>query len=290
MAYLRHIVRDRLPTPGSGQAMLCFAVMLSAAWFLTFASSGQSYVGLVFGQVLFILLPPLLMTCFLTSDWKSTLRLRWPSWQFWALALGLAVVLHPLANELRVVVERLFPMPKEVASALEAMLGTIPNLPTAILLLAVIPAICEEFAFRGFILSGLQRDYSDRSAIVISAFLFGFLHVLLSLFQQLFNATILGIVLGLLAVRSRSIWPGILFHALNNGFALLLGEVLARPEVGPIIGWLYRDPKQGLYRYPIVALAALVAAILLGLLYRSAPSRRVVTPDPSVSGTLAQTV
>ncbi len=31
--------------------------------------------------------------------------------------------------------------------------------------------------------------------------MFGFLHVLLSLFQQLFNATLLGVVLGLLAVQ-----------------------------------------------------------------------------------------
>ncbi len=50
--------------------------------------------------------------------------------------------------------------------------------------------------------------------------MFGFLHVLLSLFQQLFNATLLGIVLGLLAVRSRSILPGIVFHFVNNALAV----------------------------------------------------------------------
>ena len=50
--------------------------------------------------------------------------------------------------------------------------------------------------------------------------MFGFLHVLLSLFQQLFNATLLGIVLGLLAVRSRSILPGLIFHFLNNAIAV----------------------------------------------------------------------
>jgi len=64
---------------------------------------------------------------------------------------------------------------------------------------ALIPAICEEFAFRGFILSGLEREHRTGSAILLSALMFGFLHVLLSLFQQLFNATLLGLVLGLLA-------------------------------------------------------------------------------------------
>ena len=51
-------------------------------------------------------------------------------------------------------------------------------------------------AFRGFILSGLEQQHRTRSAILLSALMFGFLHVLLSLFQQLFNATLLGIVLG----------------------------------------------------------------------------------------------
>ena len=76
-----------------------------------------------------------------------------------------------------------------------------PGLGTSIVIFALIPAICEEFAFRGFILSGLEHQHRTRSAILLSALMFGFLHVLLSLFQQLFNATLLGIVLGLLAVQ-----------------------------------------------------------------------------------------
>ena len=95
---------------------------------------------------------------------------------------------------------------------------------TAILVFALVPAVCEELAFRGFILSGLERQHRTRSAILLSALMFGFLHVLLSLFQQLFNATLLGIVLGLLAVRSRSILPGIVFHFLNNAMAVLAGS------------------------------------------------------------------
>ena len=105
---------------------------------------------------------------------------------------------------------------------------------TSILIFALIPAICEEFAFRGFILSGLEHQHRVRSAILLSALMFGFLHVLLSLFQQLFNATLLGMVLGLLAVRSRSILPGIVFHFLNNAFAVALGSVVHAP-------WAARD-------------------------------------------------
>ena len=114
-----------------------------------------------------------------------------------------------------------------------------PSLAIAVLVFALVPAVCEEFAFRGFILSGLEHEHRTRSAILLSALLFGFLHVLSSLFQQLFNATLLGIVLGLLAVRSRSILPGIVFHFINNALAVSQGSLVKtlearRPALGSI--------------------------------------------------------
>ena len=123
---------------------------------------------------------------------------------------------------------------------------------------ALIPAICEEFAFRGFILSGLEHEHRTRSAILLSALMFGFLHVLLSLFQQLFNATLLGIVLGLLAVRSRSILPGIVFHFLNNALAVALGSWFMLRGRRPIVPWIYRNPDEGLYHRQWI-----VASVLL---------------------------
>ena len=88
-------------------------------------------------------------------------------------------------------------------------------------------------AFRGFIFSGLIRTYRTGTAIVLSAFLFGFLHVLLSLFQQLFGATLLGLVLGLIAVRSRSLWPGVLFHFINNAIGVLIVDAARHPQLHP---------------------------------------------------------
>jgi sodium transport system permease protein len=125
----------------------------------------------------------------------------------------------------------------------------LPDLPTALLLLAAVPAVCEEVAFRGYILSGLERGRRTGSAIVLSALLFGFLHVLLSLFQQLFNATLLGLVLGLLAVRSGSLLPGIVFHFLNNALALVAGALVADERGRRVASWIYRDPGPVLYHW-----------------------------------------
>src|SRR5262249_58815422 len=104
----------------------------------------------------------------------------------------------------------------------------------AIVVFALVPAVCEELAFRGFILSGLEHQHRTRSAILLAALLFGFLHVLLSLFQQLFNATLLGVVLGMLAVRSRSILPVIVFHFFNNAIGVVLNSVVSDPRARPV--------------------------------------------------------
>ena len=62
--------------------------------------------------------------------------------------------------------------------------------------MAVAPGICEELAFRGFVLSGLTRSARPGVAIVLSAVAFGIIHIIP---QQVFNATLLGLLLGLLA-------------------------------------------------------------------------------------------
>jgi sodium transport system permease protein len=148
------------------------------------------------------------------------------------------------------------------------MMSQAPGLFTSVLVFALFPSICEEFAFRGFILSGLEQQHRTRSAILLSALMFGFLHVLLSLFQQLFNATLLGIVLGLLAVRSRSIVPGIVFHFLNNAFAVALGSVVHAPWAMHIVPWIYRNPAEGLYHGQWIVASVLLSGFLLFSLWK----------------------
>jgi sodium transport system permease protein len=213
------------------------------------------------------------MALLLTSSPRRTLRLYWPRGKYLLLAVGLALTLNPLVNELRPIVEKLFPVSPVIKAALDQMMVEVPNVATALLLFALIPAVCEEVAFRGFILTGLEYGHKPRSAILLSALLFGFLHVLLSLYQQLFNATLLGVVLGLLAVRSRSLLPGIVFHLINNGLAVLLGHWVGSPSGRRVASLLYRNPGQGLYHWWLVALGGLASVALLTYLARSDASK-----------------
>ena len=283
--WLRHLLRHKPPTPGVGGALLCFVLMLTTAYYVAAHLATAPLWGLAIGQVVFILGPPVVLAVLLTSRPALTLRLAWPRGRYVLMAVGLALTLNPLLAELRVWVEYLFPAPDQVKRFMAELTAKIPDLGTALLLLAVVPAVCEEVAFRGYILTGLRRGQSTRSAIVISALLFGFMHVLISLFQQFFNATLLGLALGLLAVRSRSLLPGIAFHFLNNGLAILLGELATNPRWRPVATALFRDPGRALYHPGWIAVGGLASAALLAALARapetpaakpSAPRERLV--------------
>jgi sodium transport system permease protein len=279
-------VRDREPMPTGGQAMLCFALILTATWFLMLylarQSTDLSLSSVIAGQWI-ILLPPLIMALVLTSDPRKTLRLYWPKTRYLWLAVALVLALNPLVNELRPLVEWLFPISSLIKTSLAEIMSQSPGLWTSIVIFALIPAICEEFAFRGFILSGLMHERRTQSAILLSALMFGFLHVLLSLFQQLFNATLLGVVLGLLAVRSRSILPGIVFHFINNALGVVLGSVVHAPWAAAVVPWIYRNPDDGLYHRHWIVAGVLLSSALLYALWKKQPDRSDRLAD-SVNG------
>ena len=81
----------------------------------------------------------------------------------------------------------------------------------------IIPGFCEEFLFRGAILTNCL-PFGRTNAIFISAFLFALMHE--NIMQMLF-AFVAGILLGLIYVRTKSIWNCIILHVLNNMTSLI---------------------------------------------------------------------
>ena len=90
----------------------------------------------------------------------------------------------------------------------------------ATLLVAVfIAPFCEEIFFRGFVFQGLRRGMPVGWAIMLSALLFGVAHADPGSFAVLF---IIGVALAFLRWRTKSIWPGMILHMLNNGIGALV--------------------------------------------------------------------
>lgn len=85
------------------------------------------------------------------------------------------------------------------------------------LMLAVIPALVEEFVYRGAILHAL-KDYGTGMAIIISAVLFGLGHFSLSTTPFAFLS---GLIFGFITIKSQSLIPTVLIHILNNTYAII---------------------------------------------------------------------
>ncbi len=85
----------------------------------------------------------------------------------------------------------------------------------------LIPAFCEEFFFRGLIMSNLM-PLGRNFAIIASGIIFGLVH---GNHDQILFATIVGIVLGWLYADTGSMWCGIIVHMFNNLISVV-GTVL----------------------------------------------------------------
>ncbi len=140
------------------------------------------------------------------------------------------MALHPSARVLQSAVERLYPVSEDFRQALEGIhrLFGQANFWTLVLLIALLPAVCEELAFRGFILSGFRHLGHRWRAIVLSALLFGLTHGIL---QQSLIASLVGVLIGYLAVQSGSILPGMAFHLVHN--TLVVADSRVTPEMFP---------------------------------------------------------
>lgn len=90
--------------------------------------------------------------------------------------------------------------------------------PLLVFLVAVSPGVCEEVLFRGALLSSLRRDLTPTRAVLWQALYFALMH--LSVYRLL-PTFLLGVALGALTLRARSVWPAVLAHAAYNATHIL---------------------------------------------------------------------
>jgi sodium transport system permease protein len=274
--WLRRLFREKEPMPSTGQAIFCFLVIISLRWLtVRTASGGPVVTTLAAAYLAFVAAPPLFMALLLTSRPKLALALRRPSLRALVAAATLAVLLLPPLVKLTLVVLRFFPQLTALLDERQPLVQELRSLGSGegpawwpyVLVLALMPALFEELAFRGFILTGLRSRLRPWSAILLSSLLFAFYH--LNVFQVI-PAFVLGLALGLLASWSRSIVPGMLFHFLYN---LVLISVPLLPRLG------YADdsvPLQALFHPAATVLFSILALGFLILL-----ARRVIRPGSS---------
>ncbi len=247
------------PTPAA--SLLIFAVALVAGFYASLALAERGLgLAIVVTEFGCFLLPALLLIRLKGFDFVDTLALRVPSpravlgavligCSAWAVAGGLFV--------------RLLPPPESLQKAMEKLLmidETAVPMWQVWAIIAITPAICEEFLFRGLILAGFRR-LGMWPAILATALLFGLAHASI---YRLAPTLALGVVFGFAVWKSRSIAAGIVCHALNNG----LMATMARSK--PLAAAMGMGDAQFI-PWHIIAIGAVVLAAGLWLV-QSDPS------------------
>ncbi len=219
--WLGRLFRDKEATPTIGQAMFLFGLIVFLRWLSLSLGIDRPLVHTGISLLAFVAMPTLAMALLLNTRPSGALGIRLPLGREMGLAAGLALLLLPPLAGLAQLVFVQFPRLGEMLAEGQPMVRELRELrevAAPLVIFGLLPAVCEELAFRGFILTGLLRGLRPRDAVLLSSFLFAVFHM--NVFQFL-PSFFLGVVLGLLTVRSKSVFPAMIFHFLHN--SLLIG-------------------------------------------------------------------
>jgi sodium transport system permease protein len=279
------------PCPSAAEgvtyALVAVAVMVFAGVEL---QGSPTLVSLLVTQLGAFLLPLLLALRVGGIDARRSLCLRPPGWGNVAIAgviaTALLVVSQAAIEALTLLYQWMGIHPGEALElALKPLQQAIdPTHPVqaaaAVLLMAGLAPLCEELAFRGFLLSAFRPAVGTVLAVAGPALLFGLLHHIPGTPRSWVLAGV-GAAFGVMAVRTGSVWTAVAAHATNNGLTLLVA-MLTGGATGEAGLGLVERMRAGAPLAWATALLAVVTVVLGLTLLRPADARR--TPGPAGAG------
>jgi CAAX protease family protein len=200
------------------------------------------------GQILFILLPALLFSKWFYEDVTTIIRFKIPHWKEIALfAIGIIILTPLLQNYLYIqnyIIDHLaksVPLVEKAKAFFDSLndlvestygnLLSVNNIFEAILVIivvSVVPAVCEETMFRGFIQKSFEFKLKPVWAALITAIFFGLYHFSPYGLVPLIG---LGFYFGFAAYTSNSILVPMSLHFLNNFAAVILYFLFGNDEL-----------------------------------------------------------
>jgi membrane protease YdiL (CAAX protease family) len=212
--------------------VLQLVMMASGEMYLT-GYTPAFYLVMFLNEVLTIVLPGavLLMTRF-GKPMRSSMRLRFRPIALMGLPIGIAAYFFVIGvtavwtgslQSLGLGMDSGIPIPTEA----DQLFG-------AVMIVAVVPALCEEFAYRGLILPAYERGLkSQLAAVMLTGAVFGLMHGIVT------NApghVFLGVMITALVVLTDSIWMGVIAHFTNNVMSIVVAYLaqLVNGEVATV--------------------------------------------------------
>jgi uncharacterized protein len=191
------------------------------------------------GQMLFILLPALIMSKMIYEDVTTIVRFKFPRLKEMALFLMGLLILMPLLQNLTYIqtyaiekfaagspfiqqIKDFFDNTEKFLETSFSSLFTVKSFIDLFLIVvavSVTPAICEEVFFRGFIQKSFELKWKPFWAIIVSSSIFALYHFSPYGFFPIF---FLGIFLGYSAYKSNSIFIPVSLHFANNLIMIIL--------------------------------------------------------------------
>ena len=222
-----NIKKGTMPSQSDGIIMYAFGlVLLIYVGSLVQIKFGMA--GLAITQIMIISLP-LLFAYYIKSNFKKVFNLKLPTIKQIFGAISLWIGTYTIVMLITQLLLYLFPQSMEVVEGLNEALFIEDSLLLNILIVACMPAVCEEIFFRGFLLSAFRNNKkSYKSAIIITGILFGFMHMD---FIRMIPTGILGISFAYAVCKTNSIFIGMIMHFLNNGLAVLVSHYTANLEL-----------------------------------------------------------
>lgn len=199
------------------------------------------------GQILFILLPALILTKFVYEDVTKIIRFKYPSLkEILIFLLGMAILIPLLQSFLYIqnfIIQKLAesaPFINNIKSFFDELDSMVEDTYVSLLtqnspleavfivfIVAVVPAICEEVFFRGFVQSSFEYKLKPFLAGLVTATVFGLYH-----FNPygLLGLIALGVYFSYATYKSNSIFVAAALHFVNNFFAIFAFFVFGKEE------------------------------------------------------------
>src|ERR1051325_10723854 len=161
MLWFKRLLREKEPVATTGQAFFCVGVLIGLRWLsMSMGSRWSLEVRTAISQLAFVAMPPIFMGLLLNKQPAAGMYLRWPSGRAAGFGVLLALLLLAPMTALTEAVGRWFSDLKPEMHPLIEILHAIRDgkelstsqFVTYQLAFALVPALCEEIAFRGFVL------------------------------------------------------------------------------------------------------------------------------------------
>ncbi len=197
-------------------------IICSVAFLVSLYLGGtvQTYWG-IYGLAvtqLLLLSVAVLPAVYLKLDFRKTFSLEKPKVRAIFGTFVLWVGGYLLISAISLVLLPLSPQNYETLKSMENIFKGVDNIWISLVVVALLPAICEEFLFRGVIYSAAKSVLKPRGAILLTSLLFSAFHIDLI---RLIPTFILGVLLCYVTYKSGSIICAILLHFVNNSIAIL---------------------------------------------------------------------